>query len=374
MTGPSASRPASASLRPLGDRLELVLGGEWRITGEPPRWTPPAVASKPSALVCRLDDAIFWDSSLVFYLTTARTWCDGQKILFVSDALPANLIALLAQLDRAVATPRKERAIGMVSLVGIGAQDLVQQFTGISHFVGECSISIVRLARHPRRFRWKDCLNEMQQCGAMALPIVSLVSFLVGVTLAYTAAIILRLFGGDIWIADLIGLSVTREMAAVMTGVVLAGRTGAAYAAQLGNMKANEEIDALSTLGVAPVDFLVIPRMLALALMTPLLALYANLLGILGGMVIALSILSIPPTAYWVELVSAVDFSDVTTGLIKASCFGMIIGMSGCLRGLQADRSAAGVGKAATSAVVTALILMVVADALFAVIFNILGW
>lgn len=374
MPGPTTSRSASATLRPLGDRLELALGGEWRITGNVPRWTPPDSPEKPATVACQIEEGLFWDSSLVFYLSTARAWCAANQVAFETAGLPANLLTLLGQLDSAGSTPTKERGVGVLSLVGLGAQDLVAQFTGLAHFVGECSISAVRLVRNPQLFRWKDCLDEMQQCGAMALPIVSLVSFLVGVTLAYTAAIILRLFGGDIWVADLIGLSVTREMGAVMTGVVLAGRTGAAYAAHLGNMKANEEIDALSTLGVEPVDFLVVPRMVALALMTPLLALYANLLGILGGMIIALSILSIPPTAYWVELVSIVDLSDVTTGLIKASVFGLIIGMSGCLRGLQADRSAAGVGRAATSAVVTAIILMVIADALFAVIFNIVGW
>jgi phospholipid/cholesterol/gamma-HCH transport system permease protein len=240
--------------------------------------------------------------------------------------------------------------------------------------VGEFVLSATALARQPQRFRWRDCVAEMQQCGAMALPIVSLTSFLVGVTLAYTGAIVLRMFGGDIWVADIVGLSTVREMGAVMTAVVLAGRTGAAYAAQIGNMKANEEIDALITLGVSPVDFLVVPRVLALAVMTPLLALYANCLGILGGMAIAKAVLEIPPTAYWVEMLTIVDLSDVATGMIKAVTFGLIIGLSGCMRGMQADRSAEGVGRAATSAVVTAILLMIIADALYAVVFHILGW
>jgi phospholipid/cholesterol/gamma-HCH transport system permease protein len=214
----------------------------------------------------------------------------------------------------------------------------------------------------------------MQQCGAMALPIVSLISCLVGVTLAYTGAIVLRLYGGDIYIADLIGLSMVREMGAVMTAVVLAGRTGAAFAATLGNMRANEEIDALEVVGIPVVQFLVLPRIFALGVMMPLLAIYANALGMLGGMSVALGLLSIPPTAYWVEMMTIVDLSDIATGVIKAIAFGLIIGLSGCLRGLQAERSAAGVGRAATSAVVTALLLLVVADAIFAVVFNILGW
>jgi len=194
------------------------------------------------------------------------------------------------------------------------------------------------------------------------------------VTLAYTGAIVLRQYGGDIFIADLIGLSMVREMGAMMTAVVLAGRTGAAFAATLANMKANEEIDALETLGISSVHFLVLPRMLAMLLMMPLLTLYANALGILGGMAVALGLLSISPTAYWVEMLTIVDMSDLSVGVIKGVAFGFIVGLAGCLRGLQADRSAVGVGQAATSAVVTAILLIIIADAIFAVIFNILGW
>jgi phospholipid/cholesterol/gamma-HCH transport system permease protein len=165
-----------------------------------------------------------------------------------------------------------------------------------------------------------------------------------------------------------------RETGAVMTAVVLAGRTGAAFAATLANMKANEEIDALEVLGIRPVQFLVLPRMVALTIMMPLLVLYANALGICGGMAVARGLLSIPPSAYWVEMLTSLDLSDLAVGLIKAVTFGVIVGLSGCLRGLQAERSAAGVGRAATSAVVTALLLLVVADAVFAVLFNILNW
>ena len=171
----------------------------------------------------------------------------------------------------------------------------------------------------------------MQKCGAMALPIVSLISFLVGITLAYSGAIVLRRFGGDIWVADLIGVAMTREMGAMMAGIVLAGRTGAAYAAEIGSMKANEEIDALMVLGISPVRFLVLPRVIALGLMMPLLALYANCLGILGGMAIAYSTLDIPPTAYWVEMLTIVDMPDVTVGVIKSVVYGLIVGLSGCL-------------------------------------------
>jgi phospholipid/cholesterol/gamma-HCH transport system permease protein len=184
----------------------------------------------------------------------------------------------------------------------------------------------------------------------------------------------LRQFGADIYVADLVGLSVVREMGPMMAAIILAGRTGAAFAATLGNMRANEEVDALETLGIAPVHFLVLPRIIALVLMMPLLTLYANGVGILGGMVVSAGVLEIPPTAYWIETQSIVDMSDITSGLIKSVVFAVLIGLAGCLRGLQAERSAAGVGLAATSAVVTSILLIIVADALFAVVFNIVGW
>ncbi|MBM3855572.1 MAG: ABC transporter permease, partial [Verrucomicrobia bacterium] len=315
-----------------------------------------------------------WDSALLLFAFEVQQWCRARGAHCETEALPERLRDLLEQLGRSHETSLPaDRSKSFLTMVGLATMDLTRQAREILDFVGECVLSTQRLVRSPRRFRWGDCLGEMQQCGAMALPIVSLVSFLVGVTLAYTGAIVLQLFGGDIWIADMIGLSMVREMGAVMTAVVLAGRTGAAFAATLGNMKANEEIDALATLGIPPVEFLVLPRLLALAVMMPLLALYANALGIIGGMMVAWGLLSIPPGAYWIEMQTIVDLSDIASGVIKASAFGLIVGLAGCLRGLQAERSAAGVGRAATSAVVTALLLLVIADALFAVVFNALN-
>jgi phospholipid/cholesterol/gamma-HCH transport system permease protein len=315
-----------------------------------------------------------WDSSLLLFVFAAQQWCRESGAYCDLDALPPKMRGLLEQLSRShESSVPFDRSQDFLTIVGLATQNVAVQVRGILDFVGECVLSTVRLVQSPRKFRWGDCFNEMQQCGAMALPIVSLISFLVGVTLAYTGAIVLRQFGGDIWIADMIGLSMVREMGAVMTAVVLAGRTGAAFAATLGNMKANEEIDALETLGIPPVQFLVLPRLLALGVMMPVLALYANALGILGGLVVAYGLLSIGPSAYWNEMLTIVDLSDIASGVIKAVAFGLIVGLSGCLRGLQAERSAAGVGRAATSAVVTALLLLVVADALFAVAFNVLG-
>ena len=375
MSASNESPEARAAVKTEGDACEVALAGTWQITAPRPSWGELRGAQTPARVRLRADEVEKWDSSLLLFLFEVQQWCRASGAYCDVDALPEKLRTLLAQLTASHETSVPfDRSENFLTRVGVATQDAIAQGRAIAHFVGECVLSTVQLVRSPRKFRWRDCIEEMQQCGAMALPIVSLISFLVGVTLAYTGAIVLRLYGGDIWIADMIGLSMVREMGAVMTAVVLAGRTGAAFAATLGNMKANEEIDALEALGIPAVQFLVLPRVLALAVMMPLLALYANALGIFGGLVVAYGLLSIPPAAYWVEMLTIVDLSDIATGVIKAAAFGLIVGLSGCLRGLQAERSAMGVGRAATSAVVTALVFLVVADAIFAVAFNILGW
>lgn len=358
-----------------GDALEVALAGVWRITAERPSWAEALEGRKPARVRVRVDEVERWDSALLLFLFEAQEWSRATGAYFDVEALPEKLRTLLSQLAASHATSVPfDRSQNFVAIVGEATMDLWGKLRGMFQFVGECVIGAVRVWKRPRKFRWRDCVDEMVQCGAMALPIVSVISFLTGVTLAYTGALVLRQYGGDIYVADLIGMAVCREMGAVMTAVVLAGRTGAAFAATLGNMKANEEIDALETLGIAAVDFLVLPRLLALAVMMPLLALYANAMGILGGMAVSLGVLNIPPAAYWVEMGTIVGLSDVAVGVIKALVFGVIVGFSGCLRGLQAERSAAGVGRAATSAVVTSILLIVIADAVFAVVFNVIGW
>ena len=364
---------AQANTRMEDGRLLLELTGGWQITGPRPSWTEVLGTLQPTRVRLAMGGVSRWDSSLVLFVHEARRWCASSGASLDLEALSPEVRRLADQLAGAYVTrPPVSHSRNFLACLGVATQEVVQKTRGFARFVGECTLATARLIKHPEKFRWRDCFTEMQQCGAMALPIVGLISFLVGLTLAYTGALILRQFGGDIWVADLIGVSMVREMGAIMTAVVLAGRTGAAFAAELGNMKANEEIDALETLGIRPVDFLVIPRMLALAVMMPLLALYANCLGIFGGMAVAAKVLSIPPTAYWVETQASIGLTDINAGLIKACTFGLIVGLTGCLRGLQAERSAAGVGRAATSAVVSAILLIIVADALFAVVFNIL--
>ncbi|GAB5561017.1 MAG: ABC transporter permease [Synoicihabitans sp.] len=371
----SIDATASAELRTSPDGIVVTLAGKWRITGTRPKWDTLITQIDPARVDFDLENLSYWDTSLVLFIAEASNWCRVQGTFCNVKNLPKNLREQVHHFEDKTSHPLPEdRFPNFAAMVGRASLEVVDHGLQYARFVGECVLSFGYLVRHPGKFRWRDTVMEMQRAGAMALPITGLIAFLVGVILAYSGAVILRQFGGDIWVADLVGVTMTREMAAMMTAIVLAGRTGASFAAEIGNMRANEEVDALTTLGIRPIDFLVIPRIVALGLMMPLLALYANALGVVGGMAIAWGLLDIPPPAFWVEMLSIVDISDLMTGMIKATTFGAIIGMAGCLRGLQAERSASGVGEATTSAVVTAILLIIIFDAIFAVMFNILGW
>jgi phospholipid/cholesterol/gamma-HCH transport system permease protein len=366
---------ARATVVEVDGRLDVALAGIWQITAERPSWSALLDGRKPANVRIDVEGVGKWDTSLLLFLFEVQEWCRAAGSSFDTGSVSEKIRGLLGQFVSAHehSTP-SDRSEGFLSSVGRTTLETWGRGRTASTFLGESVIGLVRIFVRPDKFRWRDCFHEMQQCGAMALPIVSLISFLVGLIMAYQAAVQLRQFGADIYVADLVGLSVVREMGPMMAAIILAGRTGAAFAATLGNMRANEEVDALEALGISPVQFLVLPRLVALVCMMPLLALYANCVGILGGMVVAAGVLDIPPSAYWIETQSIVDLSDVNSGLIKSVAFGVLIGLSGCLRGLQAERSAVGVGRAATSAVVTGILLIIIADALFAVVFNMLGW
>jgi phospholipid/cholesterol/gamma-HCH transport system permease protein len=370
----SEPNPASVSVQAAGGSLEVRAAGEWRLTAPAPSWEASRGTQAAAPVRLRMEDVSGWDSSLLLFFSDVEAWCRAQPVACDLSGLPEKIRTLLAQLDAARATgATSDHRENFLTSVGLAARQAALAFGEMLHFVGETLLGFAGLARRPRKFRWRDCLDQMQQCGAMAVPIVSLISILVGLTLAYQAAVELRQFGADIYVADLVGLSIVREMGPMMAAVILAGRTGAAFAATLGNMQANEEIDALQTLGISPVQFLVLPRIVALGLMMPLLGLYADAVGALGGMVAASAVLHIPPSAYWIEMQTSLEVHDIVTGLVKAFVFGLLIGVSGCLCGLRADRSAAGVGRAATSAVVMAILLIIVADAGFAIVYNLLG-
>lgn len=268
---------------------------------------------------------------------------------------------------------RPDERPGWVTRLGLGALAISDATLASLKFIGEAALAVGRIARSRATFRSIDLAGVIQECGPDALPIVTLISFLVGLILAFMGAAQLRHFGAQVYVADLVAIATAREMGCLMTGIIMAGRTGAAFAAQLGTMRVTEEIDALVTIGIRPMEFLVLPRMIALVLMMPLLTLYADVLAMLGGALVGVAVLDIGATQYLERTVHALSLRHVAVGVVKGGVFGVLVALSGCLRGMRAGRSAAAVGQAATSAVVTAIVLIVVVEGIFAVVLDALG-
>lgn len=364
----------------LDDTVQLRLTGAWRLTA-PDRPTVQDVvgALDPLSAVRRIgfdtSDLTDWDSSLLIFLDALEGAAQAASVEIDSSALPDGVRRLTA-LARAVPETKAEKAetpapgldrLGKLALAA-GAR-----FGDSIDFVGEVTQAFGSLLRGGARFRRADLLELTQQAGASALGIVSLVSFLMGLILAFVGAQQLRQFGATIYVADLVGVAMTRDMAALMTGIVMAGRSGGAYAAQLGIMNANQEIDALVTMGIPPIQYLVLPRVLALSAMLPLLVLYADLMGMLGGAIATSTLMDISWTEYWRQTASAVSVSHVVGGVFKGAMYGILVALTGCFQGIRAARSSTGVGAAATSAVVNGIVAIIVACGLFQILFDRLG-
>ncbi len=318
-----------------------------------------------------------WDSRFVLFLFELEKYCKTHNILLNLLDFPAATQGLLKQ---ASAFPVRESGqknkheLPFLAQLGQDALVFYKQTQTMLTFVGEVCFSSLRLLRGKACFRQRDLWLVMQDCGPKALPIVTLISLLVGLILAFVGAMQLKMFGAQIYVANLVGLGMAREMGAMMTAIIMAGRTGAAFASQLGSMQVNEEIDALKTLGISPVDFLVLPRMLALIFMLPLLCLYADLMGILGGLMVCVTLLDISVVEYLIQTKGALDLNDFIAGLIKSSIFGVLVALSGCLSGMQCGRSSSSVGDAATDAVVAGIVSIVVADATLTVVYQIIDF
>ena len=360
--------------------LVLQLGGSWRLARGLPTTAVVeqrlAAGAQPRRLKLDASELGAWDSGFLAFLTSLAELCGARGIELDPSDLPEGARRLL---KLAMAVPerqdarRKEKHPDFLTLVGNESQRLWRAGGDMLNFLGEAVQSLLRLMAGRARFRWSDLIDIVYECGAAALPIVTLISFLVGLILAFVGAVQLKQFGAQIYVADLVGIAMAREMGALMTAIIMSGRTGAAFAAQLGTMQVNEEIDALTTFGLSAVDFLVLPRMVAFVLMMPLLAIYAILLGLLGGAVVGVGMLGLSVTQYVNETINGVHLVDLAIGLTKASVFGILVALSGCLRGIQCGRSASAVGQAATSAVVTAIVYIIVTDGIFAVVTDALG-
>jgi len=321
-------------------------------------------------------DLTAWDSVLLVFISKLISNCEIKGIVADYSGLPYGVRRLLslasAVPEKKGAKKEKKRPSFFVS-VADDTINFLNSSVEILSFLGEAFLALTKFFAGKARYRSADLWTTIQECGVNALPIVSMISLLVGLILAFVGAIQLKMFGAEIYVADLVGIAMIRVMGAVMTGIIMAGRTGAAFAAQIGTMEVNEEIDALKTLGIDPVEFLVLPRMLGLTIMMPLLCLYADLMGFLGGLIVGVSMLDLNIVQYFLETRNAVGLSDLWIGLFQGTLFGILVALTGCLRGMQCGRSAAAVGEATTSAVVTGIVSIVVTTALVTVICNVLG-
>lgn len=327
----------------------------------------------PSIRSLQFDSAALrrWDSLLLTFLLKAIQLCESHSITVETSGLPKGVQGMLS-LARAVperqTVERHPQDSSLAVTVGRFTLNSLKDFNLLAEFLGATCLALGRLMLGKARMRGSDLLNMIEECGPKAVPIISLISILVGMILAFVGAVQLKLFGAQIFIADLVGLGMAREMGAMMTAILMAGRTGAAFAAELGYMTVNDEIDALKTSGFSPIEFLVLPRIIALFLTIPLLCLYADILGILGGAIVASGLFDISLSEYVIQIQNRLRIIDFQVGIGKSAIFGILVGVAGCMRGLQCQKNAAAVGLAATSAVVTGIVYIVISDALMTLI------
>ncbi|MCL4179469.1 MAG: ABC transporter permease [Verrucomicrobia bacterium] len=360
--------------------LRIVLTGDWIARSGLPTLDPviqavAAASGAVKALEFEADALGRWNSGLMTFVLKCWELCQQQGIGFRTETLPAG-VAKLLQLSQAV--PEKKDAVRAVTrtrwLQRLGESALAtwEGGKGMLTFLGETVLALLKLMRGKAQFRWADVFLVMEECGPRALGIVALINFLIGLILAFVGATQLANFGAGIYTADLVAVATMREMGCIMTGIIICGRTGAAFAAQLGTMKVNQEIEAFETFGINPIEFLVLPRMIALILMMPLLVLFANLISIAGGFLVSTLMLQMTPALYLHRTVEAITLNSFLLGVVKGGYFGWVVALTGCLRGMQCGTNAAAVGLATTSAVVTGITTIIASDGLFAVICTIL--
>ena len=332
-------------------------------------------ASSVSEFFLESRELVSWDSSLLVFLAQT-TKIAKKRNLIMHVILPHGLERML---KLAFAVPPKTGAsrstqrVNIFASVGERVLDIVPHVTDFLAFLGEIIFSILHLVSGRTQMRSQDLFFAMHECGIRALPIISLTSLLFGLILAFVGAVQLTQFGAQIYVAGLVGIGMLRVMGAIMVGVVMSGRVGASYAALLGTMQVNEEIDALSTLGISPYDFLVLPRLLALMSMVPLLTLYADIMGVAGGFMVGTLMLHLNPMEYINATVNMVPFKHVIVGLVYSTTFGVIVALFGCYHGMRCGRSAQAVGQATTTAVVHSIVGIIVATAVITVLCNVLN-
>lgn len=362
------------------DTLRVLIKGDWSISfglQNPEHFLSHLSSSTEiKHVVLDANQLGRWDSSLISYLVTLSALCKEQNIRVDVSGLPEGIVRLIALAE---AVPEREgvakQSVKLNAVDSLG-QIVIQSFRQASAFItflGEALLALGRLVRAKAVFRRQDLLIFLADTGPSSLGIVTLISVLIGMILAFVGAVQLEKFGASIYVASLVGLAMAREMAPMMTAIIMAGRTGAAYAAQLGSMQVNEEIDALKTMGVAPVDYLVLPRLLALIVMMPLLTIYANMMGVFGGALVSIVMLDLSWSMYLEQMIATVPLTHFFIGLVKSLIFGVLVALSGCYMGMNSGRSASAVGQATTSAVVMGIVLIIVFDSLVTIVTTVFG-
>jgi len=362
------------------DTLTVALAGSWKLGQELPSVDEVLHALEGMPTIGRIAfdtrELAEWDSGLLIFLKQLSEFSAHKKITLEESGLPEGarkLLALAAAVPAKKDARKAEGKVPFLSHVGSETVDFFRSTGEMLAFIGDTVIAFLNLLRGRAQYRKSDLWLIVESCGGQALPIVSLICFLVGLILAFIGAIQLQLFGAQIYVADLVGIGMVRMMSPIMTGIIMAGRTGAAFAAQLGTMQVNEEIDAFRTLGISPMDFLVMPRMLALIFVMPLLTLYSDLVGMLAGLFVAGTAFDIGTFEYYHQTIHALDLRHFAVGISKGTTYGILIAFAGCLRGMQCGRSAQAVGQATTSAVVTSIVFIVVAASVMTILYQQLG-
>lgn len=360
--------------------LRVALSGVWSMGATLPDAQPVREAigrvPKPERLSFDASGVTRWDSRLLAFCLGLVRLAGDAGVAADTSGLPegaGDLLDLALRVPERKGAARTEASESFLEGVGGLALGTGRAMTNLLEFLGDVALACVSLVRGRAVFQRSQLLGLIKQAGLDALPIVSLISLLVGLILAFVGAIQLQQFGAQIYVSTIVGIAMVRVMGAIMTGIIMAGRTGAAYAAELGTMQVNEEIDALRTFGFSPTEFLVLPRLIALVLMMPLLCIYADLMGILGGFLVGALMLDINPIQYFTTTWNSVPLANFWIGLVHSAVFGVLVALAGCYRGMRCGRSALAVGQAATSAVVTSILAIIIATAVITVVCNILG-
>ncbi len=323
-----------------------------------------------------MEQVIHWNSALLTSVLSVKNSCQQYQVQLDTCQLPAEMIRLIdlsSKVLRRDVDDHISKNSSFLYNVGSNAIASVKEVGEVIAFISRASIAFFSMLRGKAVYRSSDTLLVMQQTGAEAMPIVSLLNFLVGAILGYIGAMQLEKFGAEIFIGDMVGVAMTREIAAIITAIIMAGRSGAAFAAQLGTMKVNEEIDALRSMGLSPMEFLVLPRLIGMMLMMPLLAIYANFMGVFGGALVAYGMLNISLEQYLSVVIKSVGLNDVGAGIFMSVVFGAIVAVVGCQKGMSCGKTAEAVGSSTTSAVVTATVIIFICAAILTVVYGALG-